>query len=197
MDLVSINNKQNTPSSKDIENIKSQIENEKKRVEYEKLKSDLMDISLKSKYELSEFDGGLKETDTHRILKSKNKKKHFADFFIDGIIKMVSPRPIIRNIIAISLLIATVLCIVEYLHVKEFEPYKLKFCYFLESAIIVQILKSASRSLFIPITSLLIGVVASNIMQPNDILLAQSQLNFQILMIVGALGITISVFTID
>lgn len=197
MELAKVSSSEMMPTQKDIDDLKSQLDAHKRKSEYEQLKQDLMDISIKSKYELSEFDGGLKEVDTQRILKTQNKKTYLADFIVQGFLKMASPRPVARNLLAIGLLISTVFCIVTFLHIKQFEAYKIYFCYFLEAAIGVQILKSSSRSLFIPVIALTIGVIASNIMMPNQLFLAHHQLYYQILMIIGALGITISVFTID
>ena len=185
------------PSQKDIDDLRDKIEDEKRKSEYEKLKQDLIDISLNAKYDINEFDSGLKKVDTERVLTSQRKTNHFSDILIQNFLKMASPRPVARNIFALAVLFGCVFCVITFLHIKQFEPYKIHFCYFLESAAAIQILKSASRSLFIPLAALLIGIVTSTTMQNNQMLLQHHQLFYQALMIVGILGLTISVFTID
>ena len=138
------------PSQRDIEQLKSALEEKQRHAEYEKLKKDLMQISLEANHQLTEFDGGLKQVDTHKILKDQNRKRHFADFIIQGFVKMMSPRPVARNLLAIGLIFSAVFCVMQLLDIKQINPYKIYFCYFLELAVTIQILKSSARSLFIP-----------------------------------------------
>ena len=186
-----------TPSQRDIEQLKSALEEKQRQAEYDKLKKDLMQISLEANHQLTEFDGGLKQVDTHKILKDQDRKRHFADFIIQGFVKMMSPRPVARNLLAIGLIFAAVFCVVQLLNIKQINPYKIYFCYFLELAAAIQILKSSARSLFIPVFATLIGAVTANVMPQGGIFLAHHQLFYQVLLITGVIGITISVFTID
>ena len=186
-----------TPSRHEIDQLRSEIEERKRQAEYEQLKKDMAQISLDAKHQLTEFDGGLKEVDTISLLKSKGRKRHFADFIIHGFLKMMSPRPVARNLLAIGLIFASVFCIMKLLNIKQINPYKIYFCYFLEFAVAIQIIKSAPRSLFIPVIATLIGAITANVMPQAGVFLAHHQLFYQILMVTGVIGICISVFTID
>lgn len=181
----------------DIESLKKEISERKKSQELANLKQELYELNLKAKHELNEFQGGMKQVDTHQILKSKSRKRHMADLVISGFLTMMSPRPVARNILAIALIFVSVFCLMNFLHIKQIEPYKIYFAYFIEIAAAVQILKSASRSLLIPVIATVIGACVATIIPTNQLFLMHHQYFFQALMIIGITGITISVFTID
>ena len=69
--------------------------------------------------------------------------------------------------------------------------------YFIEIAAAVQILKSASRSIVLPLAATAIGAVISHQLTGNHLLLNHPAAFFQAMMIVGLIGIAISVFSID
>tara|TARA_B110000879_G_scaffold186744_1_gene248126 strand:+ start:1562 stop:2392 length:831 start_codon:yes stop_codon:yes gene_type:complete len=185
------------PMSDDIEYIKSEIAERKKTQELEKLKTELYELNLKSKHELSEFEGGLKQEDTQKILKSKSRKQYMIDLVMNGFLSMMSPRPVARNLLAVGLIFFSVFCLLNFLHIKQIDNFKIYCAYFIEIAAAIQILKSSTRSLFIPIIATLFGAVASNIIGEGQMLMMHHQLFFQALMVTGIIGIAVSVFTID
>jgi hypothetical protein len=186
-----------TPTDDDVEFLRKEIAERKRQAELEALKKELYELNVKANVELKEFDGGLKEVDTDKILKSKNRKQHFIDLVVNGFLKMMSPRPVARNLLAIGLIFFAAFCLINFLHIKQLEHSKIYFAYFIEIAAAVQILKSASRSLFIPIIATLIGAIASNSMTSAQVFLHHHQLFYQVLMVTGIIGIAVSVFTID
>lgn len=189
------------PPTYDTESLKTELEEKKKKYEYERLKNELYELNLKENNELTEFQGGLKEVDTTQILKTKNRTLHMADLIVSGFMKMMSPRPVARNILAIALIAVSVFILLHFLNIKQLEHYKqlgnikLYLVNFIEIAAAVQILKSSTRSM--PVVATLAGALISNSMTDAQLVLMHPQLFYQILMCVGILGVTISAFTID
>ena len=101
-----------TPIGDDIEFLRKEIAERKRQAELENLKRELYELNIKAKVELKEFDGGLKEIDSDKILKSKNKKQHLTDVILNGFMKMMSPRPVARNLLAIGLIFFSVFCLI-------------------------------------------------------------------------------------
>lgn len=102
---------------------------------------------------------------------------------------MASPRPVIRNLVAIFVLMACVFCLLNFLHIKQIEGKIIYFCYFIEIAVGIQILKSATRSLLIPVCATVIGAVVANTMPEGSLFLMHHQLFYQILMVTGLAGV--------
>ena len=181
----------------DINALKQQIDEKKKLAEYEKLKSDLHDISCNAANKLTEFDGGLKQIDTEKVLTTKRCSKSLSELILERFQKMLSLRPIVGGVIGIALTLIGIVLIFNNLHNPKIDPYKIYFVYFLESAIAVQVLKSASRSLLLPILATVIGAIVSGSITEKQLFLQHHQMFYQVLMMLGLTGIAISVFTID
>ena len=90
-------------TDKEINELKSQIDAQKKIQEYAQLKKDLFDISFKANHTLTEFDGGMQQVDTERVLKTNRLNPTFSELVISRIIKMCNVRPIVGNVIALGL----------------------------------------------------------------------------------------------
>lgn len=63
----------------EIERLRRQIDESRRQEELKKLKEEMAEITLKAQYDLGEFEGGLKEADTERLLKNKQKSNHLMD----------------------------------------------------------------------------------------------------------------------
>lgn len=179
-----------------INELRSQINEHKKREEYERLKKDLFDITFKANHTLTEFNGGMKEVDTERALLS-SKKRTLPEMLIGRFLKMCSLRPVAGNMIAIALAIVSVVSLHQFLKNPELNSLKIYLGYFIEMAAGLQILKSASRSLVLPITATLFGAIISNQLTGHQLFLEHPAGFYQALLVTGLVGIGISVFTID
>lgn len=186
-----------TITDKELDDLKSQIEVQRKKQEYAKLKKDLFDISFKANHTLTEFDGGMQQVDTAQVLKTKRNNNTFSELFINRILKMCNVRPIVGNIIALSLAIVGVLFLQKGLNNPDLGSLKMGLAYLLEGAAAVQIIKSASRSIVLPIMATVIGVTIANQLTGNHLFLNHPSEFFQGMMITGLVGIAISVFSID
>lgn len=184
-------------TDKEINELKSQIDAQRKIQEYEQLKKDLFDISYKANHTLTEFDSGMQQVDTERALKTTRATPSFSELVISRIIKMCNVRPIVGNFIALGLSVIGLFFILNFFNNPDLKSLKVGLTYFIEIAAAVQILKSASRSIVLPLVATAVGAVVSNQLTGSHLFLNHSADFFQAMMIVGLVGIGISVFAID
>ena len=184
-------------TDKEINELKSKIDAQKKIQEYEQLKKDLVDISFKANHTLTEFDSGMQQVDTERVLKTNRSNHTFSELVISRIIKMCNVRPIVGNFIALGLSVIGLIFLLNFLTNPDLKSLKVGLTYFIEIAAAVQILKSASRSIVLPLAATALGAVISNQLTGNHLFLNHHADFFQAMMIVGLVGIGISVFAID
>ncbi len=183
--------------NKKIDELKSQIDSEKKKQEYEQLKRDLFDISYQANHAPNEFDGGMVQVDTEQSLKTKRGKESFSELFIARIIKMFNARPIIGNLIAVGLAFVGLMSMNKYMTNPDLVMIKLYIGRFMMIAGAAQILKSASRSLLLPLIATTVGGIIANQLTGNQIMFGQPSWFYQGVLITGLVGIAISVFSID
>ena len=181
----------------DINELKSQIDAQRKVHEYAKLKKDLFDITYQANNALTEFDGGMQQVDTEKSLKTKRTTSSFSEIFVSRTLNMCNVRPIAGNMIAICLAIVGLVFLFACLHNPELKTLKIYLAYFIEIAAAVQILKSASRSIVLPLVATIMGSIISNQLTGHQLFLNQPSLFFQAMMVTGLIGIAISVFSID
>ncbi|HAU0369106.1 TPA: hypothetical protein JBF73_07805 [Legionella pneumophila] len=184
-------------TDQEIEQLKSQIEAQKKIQEYEQLKKDLFDISYKANHTLTEFDSGMQQVDTERALKTARSIPSISELVISRIIKMGNVRPIIGNFIALGLSVIGLFVLLNFFNNSDLKSLKVGITYFIELAAAAQILKSASRSIVLPLAATAVGALISNQLSGTHLFLYHSAEFFQAMMIVGLVGIGISVFAID
>ncbi len=110
---------------------------------------------------------------------------------------MCNVRPVVGNVIAIGLAIVGLLFLLNCLNNPELKTLKIYLTYFIEIAAAVQILKSASRSIVLPLAATIMGSIISNQLTGHQLFLNQPSLFFQAMMVTGLIGIAISVFSID
>lgn len=184
-------------TDEEINELRNQIFEHKKREEYERLKNDLHNITFKANHTLTEFDGGMKQVDTERVLSAGNRKQTISEIFIARFIKMCAVRPIIGNLIAVTLAMISIFSMNGFLNNPDLGSLKMYLSIFIEIAAGVQILKSASRSLVLPIAASLFGAIVANQLTGHQVFLHHSADFYQAVMITGLIGIAISVFSID
>ena len=182
---------------KEIRDLKSKISEQKKKEEYDTLKKDLFDISYKANNTLTEFDGGMTEVDTEKLLKTPRSKDSFFDLVIARIMRMFNARPIIGNIIGIGLAFVGLMSMNKYMNNPELIIVKLYLGRFMMISGVVQILKSATRSLLLPLVATSVGGIIANQLTGNQLMLGQPSWFYQGVLITGLVGIAISVFSID
>lgn len=184
-------------TDKELSELKSKIDAQRKIQEYEQLKKELFEISFKANQTLTEFDGGMQQVDTARALKTSRTNPTFSELVIGRIIKMCNVRSIVGNFIALGLSFIGLVFIFNFLTGADLKSVKVGLTYFIEIAAAIQVLKSASRSIVLPLAATAIGAVISIQLTGHHLFLNHSSDFFQAMMIVGLVGIGISVFAID
>jgi len=182
---------------KEIRDLKLEISEQQKKQEYDNLKKDLFDISYKANNTMTEFDGGMTEVDTEKLLKTPRSKDSFFDLVILRIIRMFNAKPIIGNIIGIGLAFVGLMSMNKYMNNPELVMVKLYLGRFMMISGVVQILKSATRSLLLPLVATAVGGTIANQLTGNQLMLGQPSWFYQGVLITGLVGIAISVFSID
>jgi hypothetical protein len=185
------------PTDTDINNLKSQLDDAKRQYEYEKLKDQLADITLKSVNTPNEFEGGMQVPDTDKVLHTKRQSTHLMEMIISRITKMLSPRPIIGNIIAIGVAIFALVFLQTEVTLHHFGQYQ----HYMGVGLLIfaglQIIKSSSRSLLLPLLATVSGAVISHSLAPDQTLFTYGATFYQYMMIAGIIASGFSVLNVD
>lgn len=181
----------------DLAALKEKIQEAKRRQEYDKLKEDLHDIIYKASHTPTEFDGAMQIPDTERVLRTKRKKHHFIDLLFERIRGMLSLRPIVGNIIALLLAGLVLFYIFKEVNIAGFAKYQGYFAIGIQIFAAIQIIKSGTRSLLLPILALVLGCIAAHTLSDTQTLFNFNRVFYQHLMIVGIIGLGVSILSID
>ena len=177
-----------------------ETEMKKRQAEYDRLKQDLADITYKASHTPTEFDSAMTYPDTDKVLKSKGNQS-FLNSAIDRFTHMLSPRPITGNLIALGILLAVLLIIrlnaQAYYDDNDIRQYLPYIGYLALGAGAIQILKSSTRSLLIPVVATAVGLAIATSMNVDDVVFTFQQTVYQGMFIVGLIGLIIGAFTID
>lgn len=183
------------PSESELQTLRDQISEAKRLAEYAQLKRDLQDIVTKSVNMPNEFEGVMQIPDTDQILKTKREKPHFFEMLAERLRGMFSVRPIIGNVIA--LLIACVLLYSIYDQLGVTHATKDFLAIGIEIFAAIQIIKSGTRSLLLPFLALVVGCTASHSIASHNLIFHFGKDFYQYLMVVGIIGLGVSVLSID
>lgn len=185
------------PSDQDLLSLRSELEEARRRAEYEKLKSELYEVTYRASNTPNEFDGVMQMPDTHRALSTKRQKQHFFNLMLDRLQGMFSLRPIMGNIIALMMSGIALFYIFNKVEMAGFQDYENYFGLGIQITAALQIIKSATRGLLLPVLALLIGGSAAHTLGAHDTLLHFNKTFFQYLMLTGIVGLGVAVLTID
>ncbi|GEM_PF-1417471 len=183
------------PSESELQTLRDQISEAKRAAEYTQLKRDLQKLVSETINMPNEFDGVMQMTDTEQLLKTKREKPRFIDLFIDRLRGMFSVRPIMGNIIALLVAFIALYYIYDELGVSRATKDFLAIGIEIFSAI--QIIKSGTRGLLLPFLALIIGGVGAHMLSHSQMLFHFGHNFYEHLMVVGIIGLGVSVLSID
>lgn len=186
-----------SPSEQELTQLKLQIEESKRKAEYEKLKQELNDITYKASNTPTEFEGVMRIPDTEKVLRAKHNKHHFFDLLFDRIRGMFSLRPIIGNIIALGISILALYYIFTELQQAGLVKYQSYAAIGMQIFAAIQIIKSGTRSLLLPFLALVVGTTVMHSLHHGQTLFHFNKTFYEHLMIVGIIGLGVSVLSID
>ena len=182
-------------TEKDIEALAADIRQKERQSEFNKLTQKLDRIS-----EPSEFDSAMAYRDNDNVLQSKG-KKGFINLVTDRLAHMLSPRPVTGNFISLGLMIAVLIIVranlitqVGNYDIKGYLPYIGYLALFGGG---LQVIKSSSRSLIIPIIAIVVGGCIATTMSPDALVFTFTQAVYQGLFIVGLIGLVMGAISID
>ena len=188
-------------SDREIQELRNKIEEQKRIQEYQNLKKDLEEISYRSANSLNEFDSAMQSPDTDRVLQSRKGKDHFINLAIKRFQHMLSPRPAVGNFIALALIISVIVLLrgnfiqkIDGYDVHKILPY-LGYGALVAGAL--QIIKSATRTLLIPLLAIVIGGIVAVGMGQHDIVMTFGKDVYQGMFVCGLIGFLIAGFAID
>jgi hypothetical protein len=185
------------PTDSEISVLRNQIGDAKRLAEYNKLKEDLHDITYKAVNTPNEFSGSMQMPDTEKVLQTKRKSNSLADLFISRTKGMLSVRPVIGSVIALLLASIALFFVFSVIDNAWFIKYRIYFSSTIQIAAGIAIIKSASRSLLLPLVALFVGGAIAASLNNHGALFYLNRASYEHLMIVGLVGICISIMTID
>ena len=183
------------PSESELQSLRDQISEAKRAAEYIQLKRDLQKLVSETINMPNEFDGMMQMPDTEQLLKTKREKPRFIDLFIDRLRGMFSVRPIMGNIIALLVAFIALYFIYDELGVSRATRDFLAIGIEIFSAI--QIIKSGTRGLLLPFLALTIGGAGAHMLSHSPMLFHFGHAFYEQLMVMGIIGLGVSVLSID
>lgn len=185
------------PTDQDLDELKNALEHKRRQAEYSRLKNDLAEATFKAANHPNEFDGQMQLADTEKVLKSKRSGTRFVEVLLTRLQAMLSLRPVIGNIIALLIAGLAMFYIFTQMKAAGFGEYQDYFAIGIQLFAALQIIKSGTRSLILPLLATVIGASIASSLGNHQLFYHFDKAFFQHLMIVGIIGLGIAVLTID
>lgn len=185
------------PNDKDFDTLKSQIDEAKRQAEFQSLKDELATIAKASQMAAAEYEGVMQAPDGLKVLKATKKNPSFFDLLFDRLRGMFSLKPIIGNIIALIISGIVLYCILHEINIEGFEKYQ---HYFINSVLLfsaLQVIKSGTRGLLLPVLTLILGICISHSASGHHMIFNLNYHVYQYMTVVGIIGLLVSVVSID
>lgn len=171
--------------------------NTQPRSEYDQLKRDLAAMHSQAQQLPSEYDGSLQWPDHQQVLKSQRRSRHAIELLLQRLAAMFAIRPILGALIALGLTAVVLFYIRHEIDLAGFGAYRHYFGWGAEIAGALTIIKSATRSLLLPFVALVIGGMIAHSMGSHGTVFGFSHRFYEQLMLVGVVGLILSILTID
>jgi len=185
------------PSAEDVLELKERISDTKRQQEFAQLKTTLGEMTVNAQATPNEFEGGMQMPDTQRVLKTKREKPHVIELVLGRLGLMLGVRPVIGNMIAIGVALAALVVLQHEVILHGFAKYQHYIGIGLLAFAGLKIIKSATRSLLLPLVATAAGAVVSHSLGHHHLLFGYGVTFYQYVMIVGIIGLGISVLSID
>ena len=184
-----MNTVMSVPSEIDLDILKKQVEEVKRANEYAELKKELQNMQQLQVDQSKMTHGAIQSVDEHQLLKTKRTGSSVFEKVFIRIGEMASPASVTGSIsaIVIGIVCLTILYYkADALGLKEYQ-------HFLGFGILIagawQIVKSGSRSLFLPIIAVIVGFAASSNLNHGYTFLSFSKDFYNMLTLVGIAGL--------
>jgi hypothetical protein len=185
------------PSENDILTLKDKLEKANRAAEYQRLKADLHDVTYKAVNTPNEFEGAMQMPDTDRVLKTKRASYSVIELIMERAKNMFSIRPVIGHVIALLVAGFVLFYIFNEIDTKWFVKYQTYFALLAQFVGAAAIIKSATRSLLLPAIALVFGSMAAHSLGAHELLFHFGRSFYEHMMVVGVIGLCMSVLNID
>lgn len=175
-----------------LRELKEEMAEAKRKAEYQKLQQELKRLK-----ESNEFEGAMQMPDTEQVLRTPRKRHHIIDILLGRLGRMFSIRPIIGNLIGIGLAFFALYYIYHEINMAGFTSYQGYFGIGIQLFAALQIIKSGTRSLILPVTAVVFGTIAAHTIPHHHLLFGYNAQFFNHLAIVGIIGMAASILSID
>lgn len=185
----------------DINTLKQQIEEQKRQQEYQRLSQNLERISGENSQAIEEFYSPMQSPDMEQVLNTQKGREGFIILLIRRLQNMLSPRPAIGGFISLGLTVAIVVLLHKNFiqHIAGWDIHR--YLPYLGITVLIagglQIIKSGTRTLLLPLLAVIIGGSIASSMGVHDTMLTLQKAVFQGAFICGVIGLIIAVFSID
>lgn len=165
--------------------------------QYQKMLTDIEETTYRAVNTPNEYASAMQYPDTYQVLKSKHKPRTFFDLLYQRIIHMLSPKPIIGNFIALGLAFVALYLVMNKVDIKFVHEHPHLFVNGILIAAGANIIKSASRSILLPLAAMLLGFFISSSLGAHETLFTFGKTFYESVMLVGIVGAVIAIFNID
>ena len=164
---------------------------------YEEIKQDLAEANANAVHQPTEFEGAIQVPDTARVLQTKRKKQTFIEALLSRIARMCAARPVIGNMIGIGIAFGAIAFLQNQANLHGFAKYQHYIGIGLLIFAGIQVIKSGTRSLLLPLVATVGGAIISHSLGHHQTLFSYGATFYQYVMITGIIGLGISVLNID
>ena len=185
------------PSDKEISEMKQQLEQKQRQAEFKNLHKQINKVEQTMLEANEEFDGAMQSFDSSKLLTQKRENLNFIELIMQRIKKMMSPRPVINNIIAICVALIALFFLQHEVSIHHFGQYR----HYIGAGLLVlaaqQVLKSSTGSLIMPVIAVFSGMVIAHSLHGGETFLGYHAQFYQFVMLTGVLGLGASVLSIS
>lgn len=188
--LSAPNSNTNADLAREVERAREQRERQRLQAELQGLRDEIRATNTAS--------DGMRQPDTYRVLKSTRKGKPvFLDLVMARLGAMFDVKPIIGSLIALGLLVLAFALVMHRLPPQLLNDYGVYINWVLGIAASIVVIKSATRSLTLPVLAVLVGGLSTTVVHFHQSLFTLDAAFFIRMLIVGVIGLVMAAVSID
>lgn len=182
-------------ATRDIDDLKKQLEQAKHAQEINALSQEIDHMKTQLRYARHQKQVEFSHIESQAP--AKKERRNFIQLVSSRLVAMMSPRPVAGSIIALGLATFALVMIHTQVLKEDLEKYQ----YYIGIGLLVfagsQIIKSGFRSLFLPLLATVAGALISHHLQAGQRLFSYDAGFYQYVMLVGIVGIGITVLNLE
>ncbi len=185
------------PSDADMDDLREQVNTHRRQREYQQLSAEIHQNHQAVVIDDQVLEGELQNPDRAQVLKTKRRASSFVEMVLRRLMGMLSFKPVIGNIIAVGLAMLALYYVYQEVDLDGFSKYRHYFGMGIQIFAAIQIIKSGTRSLLLPLLAMVGGSMMAHSLGPHETLLTFGKTFYEYVIITGIIGLGMSVLTID